>query len=86
LERREVAGMDAPSDLERGSILNTEDGANGCMNNGLASYNPTTQSLDFKPLSPIRNGRAAIRNANNGHRNTNLLPENVKSEDIICLD
>ena len=85
MERREAAGMDAPSDLERGSILNTEDRANGCMNNGLASYNPT-QSLDFKPLSPIRNGRAAIRNANNGHRNTNLLPENVKSDDIICLD
>jgi len=78
--------MDAPSDLERGSILNTEDGANGGCNNGLASYNPTSQSLEFKPLSPIRNGRAAIRNANNGHRNTTILPESVKSEDIICLD
>ena len=80
--------MDAPGDLERESILNTgDDGVNRCMNNGLASHNPTdTQSLGFKPLSPIRNSRAAIRNANNGHRNTNALPEHVQSEDIICLD
>ena len=79
--------MDAPSDLERESILNTgDDKVNGYMHNGLASHNPTTQSLDYKPLSPIRNGRAAIRNANNGHRNTNQLPENVTSQDVICLD
>ena len=80
MERREAAGMDAPSDLERESILNTGDDK---VNNGLASYNP---SLDFKPLSPIRNGRAAIRKANNGHRNTNALPEEIKSDDVICLD
>ena len=78
--------MDAPSDLERGSILNSDDGVNGGMNIGLASYNPTSQSLEFKPLSPIRNVRASIRNANNGHRNTTMLPENVKSEEVICLD
>ena len=73
LRRREEADEAAPSEEERGSILNIEEGESGQSNNsnmymmgammmnGLVSHNPSMQPL------PPQNPAQMIANANNGN-------------------
>ena len=89
LERREEFGEDAPTDVERGSILNIEeDGKGGVpMMNGLVSHNPSFDPPTMQMLSPLRNVGSMIRNANNGNNYAASPNRHGNDEnEVICIE
>ena len=87
LRRRQEANEAAPTEEERGSILNTEEGETGQFNNsnimsmgglmmnGLVSHNPSMQpSSNFATMTlPPQNPAQMIANANNGNNVSSSL-------------